>query len=67
MRVPLALATLGAAVAVSVLPAAPASAWCISLFEGETCMPCLSPDAAYQGLDETLGGVLPDREFPCVD
>lgn len=65
MRYSLALAALGGALAVTLMPA-PASAWCISLSTEETCMPCLSPDVTYQSLDELAGGALPDREFPCV-
>lgn len=66
MRIPLAVAALGAVLAATLMPSQ-ASAWCISLTAEQTCMPCITPEVTYQQVDEAVGGALPDREFPCVD
>jgi hypothetical protein len=63
----LAAVAVGAGLLAVTLPAAPASASCIAITAEETCTPCVPLDALYQGLDETAGGALPDREFPCLD
>jgi len=67
VRTYLSLALLGGAVAVALLPAAPASANCIVIAEGDTCLNlCIPLDAVYGGLDQAARGALPDREFACT-
>jgi hypothetical protein len=67
MRRALGLAVLSLGVAAALLPAAPASATCIQIDESSCYSLCPDLNPAYQGLDEQLGGALPDRDFACVD
>lgn len=67
MRTRITLAVLGGAFAAALLPAAPASANCIALFEGDTCLNvCIPLEHLYQGADDAAGGALPDRDFACL-
>lgn len=68
MRKTLALAGLVAGIAVTVLPVAPASAYCWSLGDINPCFnPCNSVANAYQNAENRTGGALPDHTFYCLD
>ena len=68
MRRTLALASLGVAVAATLLPVASASAYCIQPGVGpDQCVNlCSTLDRAYQGLDARSGDALPDVSFYCL-
>jgi len=68
MRKIIAIAALGAGVALSVLPAAPASAYCdniTSAITGGCSNPCTITAGAYYTADRVARDLLPDVEFIC--
>ena len=69
MRKIIATAALGAGVALSVLPAAPASAYCDTLtsaITGGCSNPCTVTARAYYTADDIALDLLPDVEFICL-
>lgn len=67
MRRTLALAVLGTAVAATLLPVAPASAYCLQADTGGSCLTlCETLDRTYQNADARSGDALPDVSFYCL-
>ncbi|HEX8003520.1 MAG TPA: hypothetical protein VF519_12570 [Mycobacteriales bacterium] len=69
MRKPLVAGLLGAGIALTLLPTAPASAYCDSLtyaLTGHCSNPCTITASAYYTADRVAKDLLPDVQFICL-
>lgn len=68
MRKKLAIAGLGAGIALTVLPVTSASAMCVDWYQELTgeCSPCPAVGRAYDNLNDRTGGALPRIPAECA-